>query len=59
MHSDLDQQLKAYQTSGVTGRQLIEKTGDVQLGSTTLPLVALLSNRTGTDVHRFKVQLIS
>ncbi|XP_053399357.1 C2 domain-containing protein 3-like [Mercenaria mercenaria] len=49
MTSDLDRQLSALTADGVSGRQIVEKTSDVLLGSTTLPLVNLLSQRTGIN----------
>jgi len=45
--SELDRELKALTADGVRGRQLVEKTADVLLGTTTVPLVTLLSHRTG------------
>ncbi|XP_060074176.1 C2 domain-containing protein 3-like [Ylistrum balloti] len=45
--SDLDRQIAQQTNSEVQGRRLVEKTQDVLLGTTTLPLAALLTNRTG------------
>ena len=44
---DLDQQLRALTADTVSGRKLVEKSSDVLLGSTTIPLMTLLSHRTG------------
>jgi len=49
--SELDRELKALTADGVRGRQLVEKTADVLLGTTTVPLVTLLSHRTGQGSH--------
>ncbi|KAH3835312.1 hypothetical protein DPMN_108663, partial [Dreissena polymorpha] len=50
MSPELDRELNALMAEGtVKGRNLVEKTGDVLLGTTTLPLVMLLSNRTGIN----------
>ena len=40
-------QWSGVQTDNISARKLIEKVGDVMLGTTTLPLKSLLSHRTG------------
>lgn len=45
--SDLVQEEFVTGSDDVTGRRLIHKTGDVLLGTTILPLTALLTHRTG------------
>ena len=44
---DFDMQWSGVQSDDVLARKLIEKTSDVLLGTTTLPLKSLLSHRTG------------
>lgn len=45
--SDFDRHLLQDMDSGVKGRQLLGKTGDVLLGTVTLSLASLLTHRTG------------
>ncbi|XP_071126216.1 C2 domain-containing protein 3-like [Mytilus edulis] len=47
MSSDFDRHLLQDMDSGVKGRQLLGKTGDVLLGTVTLSLASLLTHRTG------------
>ncbi|XP_033742500.1 C2 domain-containing protein 3-like [Pecten maximus] len=47
LSSDLDRQIAQQTTTEVQGRRLVEKTQDVLLGTTSLSLAALLTNRTG------------
>ncbi|XP_063416182.1 C2 domain-containing protein 3-like [Mytilus trossulus] len=47
MSSDFDRHLLQDMDSGIKGRQLLGKTGDVLLGTVTLSLASLLTHRTG------------
>ncbi|XP_069129079.1 C2 domain-containing protein 3-like isoform X6 [Argopecten irradians] len=49
LSSDLDRQIAQQTTSEVQGRRLVEKTQDVLLGTTTVTLASLLTNRTGIN----------
>lgn len=47
LSSELDRELNAMITNSISARNLVEKTSDVLLGTTMLPLVSLLSKSTG------------
>ncbi|OWF51153.1 C2 domain-containing protein 3-like [Mizuhopecten yessoensis] len=49
LSSDLDRQIAQQTTHEVQGRRLVEKTQDVLLGTATLSLAGLLTNRTGIN----------
>ena len=51
--SGFDMQWSSLQTGGdISAHKLIDKVSDVMLGTTTLPLKALLSHRTGIEKVR-------
>jgi len=45
--TDIDRQFSIPSSAEIHGKKLIDKTGDVLLGTTTVPMSSLLTHRTG------------